>query len=809
MEHNKHMPPPHQDFCTAKPLNLSTPEEHVRQDTEKWLVSELNYARENIDIEYRIRVGSRRLKADVVVFNRERGQELDQHKNVVGIVECKQSSMEEAEEQLKTYMAVSSSCEWGVAATRDARQFYRRLQGGEIERIHAIPPFGVSIDQVVRLKKSDLKPAANLKLRFKSILYHLYSNTNIQSRTRLCNEMTKILFCKIYDERLESETPIFQCTPGKTYEQVKQDIQENLWSQVLSDLDSTDAFQAKEEIILDANSVAYVVGELERLSLLKTDHDVIGAAFEVFAERYFIGEKGEFFTPRVAVTNAIKFIDPNYSDTIIDPACGSGGFLIQALEHVWGKIKTSETDKKRKIKRAPDYIFGIDKEPDLVKVARSYMALIGDGHTKIVDADSLKPIDKWSERSRVTLTDNVGQLKKFDIVITNPPFGSNIKVTHKYILENYELGHLWEKQENDNRWKKSDEVAPTDPQILFLELCIKLLKDRGTMCIVLPESVFGNPKEGYVRQWLLDNTTILAVWDCPQTLFLPHTNTKTCMLFLKKEKIGIQKILMSHLQKVGHDQRGVEITKNGGSVDEDFSLAVNDWFNHPIDQERTWLGEVSRFVYSDDLDAENRLIPRDHFLRDHTYSHECTLGSLKDQGLVTVKTVPCDVRQREYSQSGNIAFLRTSDIGFLELRLPLKRVAEEIYEREKIKQDVQAFDILVVKDGTLRIGETVMLLEDDVNVVLQGHFYKIRVVNSKLLNPFFLYWAMVQAHSSILSRALVQVTLSSITTDRLNQTVIPFPDKEQQDSISKEVERILRQRKKFRNEFQKISGIWN
>ena len=798
-------PPPdsaqNRDYCTNKPVDSSEAEERGRQDTEKWLVSELNYARENVDIEYRIRVGSRRLKADIVVFNRERGPELDQQKDIVGIVECKQSSIEEAEEQLKTYMAVSSSCDWGVAATKDARQFYRRFHSGEIERIHAIPPFGMSIGQVVRLKKSDLKPAANLKLRFKSILYHLYSNTNIQSRTRLCNEMTKILFCKIYDERLEFDVPFFQCTPGKTYEQVKQDIQDNLWSQVLSDLDSTDAFHTNEEIVLDANSVAYVVGELERVSLLGTNHDVIGAAFEVFAERYFIGEKGEFFTPRVAVANAVKFLDPNYSDTIIDPACGSGGFLIQALEHVWGKIKTSETDKQWKTKRAPDYIFGIDKEPDLVKVARSYMALIGDGHTKIVDADSLKPIDKWSERSRVTLTDHTGQLRQFDIVVTNPPFGSLIKVGHSYILRNYDLGHLWEKQKNDNRWRKSNKVTPTDPQILFLELCIRLLKDGGTMCIVLPESVFGNPTEGYVRQWLLDNTMILAVWDCPQTLFLPHTNTKTCMLFLRKEKTGIQKILMSHLQKVGHDQRGAEITKEGG-VDEDFSLAVEDWVNQPTEQERTWRGKVSRFVYSDDLDTENRLIPRDHFLRDHTYSRESTLGDLQDQGLITIKTVPCKVKQREYSETGEVPFLRTSDIGFLELRLPLKRVPVEIYEREKVKQDVRAFDILVVKDGTLRIGETVMLLEDDVNIVLQGHFYKIRVANVEFLNPFFLYWAMVQAHSSILSRALVQVTLSSITTDRLHQTVISFPDKKQQDFIGKKVECILRQRKKFRCDFR-------
>ncbi|MCY4223197.1 MAG: N-6 DNA methylase, partial [Bacteroidetes bacterium] len=774
------------------------------QDTEKWLVSELNFAPENIDIEYPIHAGSRRLKADIVVLRCERANNLDQHKDIIGIVECKQSSIESAEDQLKTYMAVSSSCEWGVAATKDARQFYRRLYNGEIERIHAIPPSGMTVDQVERLRKSDLKPAINLKLRFKSILFHLYSNTNIQSRTRLCNEMTKILFCKIYDERLESDVPIFQCTPGKSYEEVKQDIQDNLWKQVLSDLGSSDAFKDDEGIILDADSVAYVVGELERVSLLNTGSDVVGAAFEVFAERYFIGEKGEFFTPRIAVINAIKFLDPHYSDTIIDPACGSGGFLIQALEYVWKKIETTETDKEWKTRHAPDYIFGIDKEPDLVKVARSYMALVGDGHTKIVDADSLKPLEKWSERSRVTLTNSNGQLKKFDIVVTNPPFGSQIKVNHRYILSNYELGHQWRKQKSNNRWIKSKEVVPTAPQILFLELCIKLLKDGGTMCIVLPESVFGNPKEGYVRQWLLDNVQVLAVWDCPNTLFLPHTSTKTCMLFLKKNKVIRQEILMSHINKVGHDQRGAEIRVNDESIEEDFSLAIEDWRNSHVTVNDSWRGKVSRFIFSENLDSENRLVPRDFILNDTQNIDGCSLLDLELQQIIDIKTIPCNVRAREYSQDG-VPFLRTSDLGVWEKRPTQKRVPLEVYNREKARQDVQVFDILMVKDGGQLIGEAVILLEDDTKMLIQGHFYKIRVMDPNRLNPFFLYWALVQAYLSIQSRILIQSTLGSMTKDRIREIIIPFPDQEQQKVIGEEVEHILRERKRFRNEFEKIT----
>ena len=671
------------DFCTGKPVNFSKPEEPVRQETEKWLVLELGYNKDCMDIDPRIRAGSRYLKPDIVVLTHERSLKIDPHKDILGMVETKPESMEEAEKQLLSCMAVSSSCQWGVAATKDARQFYRRHSDGKIGRVHAIPISGMSVDQVVRLKKSDLKPAVNLKLRFKSILYHLYSNTNIQSRTRLCNEMTKILFCKIYDERSDLDVPIFQYTPEETRREVKRKIESKLWKHVLTDLESTDVFDKKEGIILDEDSVAYVVGELERVSLLKTEYDVIGAAFEVFAERYFIGEKGEFFTPRVAVINAIKALNPSYAQSIIDPACGSGGFLIQALKHVWSKIEENSINKKQERKQAPNYIFGIDKEPDLVKVARSYMALIGDGHTSIVDADSLKPVNKWSERSRVKLTDREGCLKQFDMVITNPPFGSNIFVEHHYILENYELGHLWSKDNKTGNWIKQNKTVRTSPQILFLELCIKILKENGLMCIVLPEGIFGNPTEGYVRQWLLENVKIIAVWDCPQSLFLPHTNTKTCMLFVQKEKVRDQKILMSLLHKTGHDQRGVETRLENGKLDEDFSIALEDWIKSREDKSFS-KGKISKFVTGKDFDKENRLVPRAYLQNKIEFSEGCELGNLENKGFISIKTVSCNVKAKEYIIDGDIPFVRTSDLAVMELRPPPSKKFQQMFMIEKI-----------------------------------------------------------------------------------------------------------------------------
>ena len=795
------------DYATGKPIDLSKPEEPVRQDTEKWLVEELEYKKSRLDIEYRIRAGSRRLKPDIAIFRKDRESDLNQQRDILGLVETKSKSIPEAEEQLHSYMAVCSSCEWGVAATADARQFYRRMPNGDIERIHAIPPHGVSINESVRLKKSDLIPAVNLKLHFKSILYHLYSNTNIQSRTRLCNEMTKILFCKIYDEKLDGDIPYFQVLPDKTRFQIKKDIENRLWKPVLRDLETTGIFQKNERIALDPDSVIYVIGELERLNLSETDCDVIGAAFEVFAERYFVGEKGEFFTPRIAIKNAVKMLNPQYSNTIIDPACGSGGFLIYTLEHVWDTIETSPLNREEARRRSPSFIYGIDKEPDLVKVARAYMTLIGDGSTSIADTDSLKPYDEWNEKVRAMLADESGEMPEFDFVFTNPPFGADIKIKHRNVLKNYDLGHKWTLNEDLSRWFKSNETEPTDPQILFLELCVNLLKEGGRMCIVLPEGVLGNVKEEYVRQWLLDNTTILAIWDCPDVLFLPHTHTKTGILFLEKSKTANQSIMMSVISKCGHDARGAEIRSENGELVEDFSKALVDWQNHPSENQintRNWEGEVSVIVPSNDIIDQRILVPRLYQLEHKLGSVTKKLGELEAEGIISIKTVSCNVRQSEYDEYGEIPFVRTSDLGVLELRPTIQSVPLAIYERERELQDLCPLDILIIKDGEYRIGEPVMLQEDDLNIVVQGHFYKIRVLDDELLDPYFLVYTLRKSQPFIFESTIVQATVSSMTISRMREIPIAYPNVDEQASIANEMRKILEQRRIHRQMLEEL-----
>ena len=796
------------DFATGKTIDLSKPEEPVRQDTERWLVDELGYEKNRLDIEYRINVGSRKVRPDITIFRKQIRPDLDQHKDILGLVETKSKSISEAEGQLRSYMAVCSSCEWGVAATGDTRQFYQRKPNGEIERIHAIPPYGVSIDQSIRLKKSDLRPAVNLKVRFKSILYQLYSNANINNRTRLCDEITKILFCKIYDERLNRAEPYFQVLPDKTNFQIRMNIQKNLWEPVLIELEETAGiFKKNQKIDLDPDSVRFVAGELEQLSLLNTDHDVTGAAFEVFAERYFVGEKGEFFTPRIAIKNAIKMLDPQYTNTIIDPACGSGGFLIYALEHIWDATGTSGLNKEATRRQSPSFIYGIDKEPNLVKVARAYMALIGDGKTNIADTDSLMRFGDWNEKARSMLADDNGNIKEFDFVFTNPPFGADIKVESHSILKHYDLGHKWTKPKNSLRWVKSDQTKSTEPQILFLELCVNLLKEGGRLCIVLPEGVFGNTKTGYVRQWLLENTTILAVWDCPEPLFLPHTDTKTCMLFAERSKSFNQSIMMSFISECGHDRRGAEIKDVNGELKEDFSKALADWHDRPPENSvdpQAWSGSISAMVQGGNLIDDNLLVPRLYLLQPEIGPATKLLGDLETEGIISIKTVNGVVKESEYDDKGEIDYVRTSDFGVMELRPSVRKVPLTVYKRVRKTQDLQPLDVLVINSGKYLIGESLMLSKDDVKIVVQNKFYKIRVLDNSKIDPYFLLYALRKSQSFIRDSALSQSTLSSISIGRMRSIPIPYPSSSEQVEIGKEMREILQER---RDALQKLDSF--
>ncbi len=249
-----------------------------------------------------------------------------------------------------------------------------------------------------------------------------------------------------------------------------------------------DIFDKSEEITLKPAVLGFVVGQLQPYSLVNTPVDVKGIAFQAFVYAHQRGERGEFFTPATIVDLATKILQPKDDERVCDPACGSAGFLIGCMQQVWDRIDANRTDlteAKRqdlKIKYASDYVRGSDINPDLAKVAKMHMILYEDGHAGICSVDGLASMEIIKKESKGNI--DVGL---FDVIVTNPPFGTKGKITDKNILKQFGVAKSWKRIKGTDTFEVTKkQQAGVVPDILFIERCIDLLDEDGRMAIVLP-----------------------------------------------------------------------------------------------------------------------------------------------------------------------------------------------------------------------------------------------------------------------------------------------------------------------------------
>lgn len=377
---------------------------------------------------------------------------------------------------------------------------------------------------------------------------------------------------------------------------------EALFTQVKDDYPTI--FKKAETIDLKPVVFAYLVSQLQMYSLLESDIDVKGRAYEEIVGSNLRGDRGEFFTPRNICRMAVAMLDPNEKQLVLDPACGTGGFLITAMNHVIEKIRAAEMAKwGNNLKRAEDavkgrirkfaeqFIVGMDFNPDLVKASKMNMVMNNDGAGSLFQANSLEASPTWDP-------DLVERkiMGRVDILFTNPPFGSKIPVTEPSILEKYDLGHTWNYDKSTDRWKMNEAIHKSQPpEILFIERCVKFLtRGTGRAAIVLPDGILGSPGLGYVREWILANTRILASIDLHPDTFQPDVSIQTSVLILERKsddliavetaagKINDYPVFMAVAGHVGHDKRGNKTyvrDRKGNEVIEESEELVKEWEN--------------------------------------------------------------------------------------------------------------------------------------------------------------------------------------------------------------------------------------
>jgi type I restriction enzyme M protein len=545
----------------------ATPEEiDAVQVFSKILVEDYDYPKEYIQTRPQFRVKARPsdtskpYPVDIAVFNKKNKND----DNIWIIIECKKKTRKDGRGQLENYLTFSKA-QLGVRFNGNEKLFLKKIEkDGKVlfEEIPNIPIYGQRIEDIGKFKRKDLKPAYNLKSIFRTMRNYLAGNVVGATRDEvLAQQLINVIFCKIYDEKYTRPDDITSFRAG--IDEKPEDVK----TRILGIFDLVkkkyqDVMDSSDKIMLDAKSLSYVVGELQLFSLTDAERDAVGDAFEVFIDHALKGGQGQFFTPRNVVKMTIDMLDPTTEDLIIDPACGSGGFIIECLRHLWSKVEEEGEKYKwpdneieiEKQKVAIDKIRGIDKDYFLGKVCKAYMAILGDGRGGVFCENSLDVPSNWSTKTREKI-----QLGTFSMVVTNPPFGKKINVEGEKLLSQYDIGYKWKKNKKEGTWEKGKLKDKEAPQYLFIERCIHLLKEGGKMGIVLPDGIFGNDQLGYIRNIISDNCQIVAVVDVPKETFMPHTSTKTSILFVKKLAKKAETdypVFMAVAEKCGHDRRG-------------------------------------------------------------------------------------------------------------------------------------------------------------------------------------------------------------------------------------------------------------
>lgn len=586
---------------------VNSPEERVRQNYICILVKDYGFKLEQMAQEVTVSNSSRgqgRASADILIW--KSAEDKAENNSPIIVIECKAENITIREEDYFQGMNYASwaGADFFVTSNLKETRIFRVIKGKIPKRLDEIIdiPDAKSVIDVKKIEKILKQTKAFTRDEFSKVLlqcHNIIRNNDKLSPEAAFDEISKILFIKIRYERDNTEGQIF--SKERFVKNTKNYIEHNaelgitdakeyyqlLFERTKKEFEDDDLFAENEILRIRENSFEDIVKKLEVYNLSKTSDDVKGIAFEQFLGRTFRGELGQFFTPRTVVDFMVDVLDPQEGEVLCDPCCGSGGFLIKAFEYVRSQIEDDIHQQKEILKKeffddsflqaaddkksdieakvnhyfnqlnteldignknsrlkvlSHDCIFGTDANPRMSRTAKMNMIMHGDGHGGVHHNDGLLNVNGIFEN-------------RFDVILTNPPFGSRIEKTLKITeadkytdtqrIEKYKKRYGNEyltalKQINDNIGEPLLGLFETGKmstltEVLFIERCIKLLKPGGRMGIVLPEGVLNNPKGQTVRDYFESKAKIILITSIPQDVFIASGATvKPSLLFFKK-----------------------------------------------------------------------------------------------------------------------------------------------------------------------------------------------------------------------------------------------------------------------------------
>lgn len=796
------------DYISGIEVKSSPEEIQAVQVFSKQLVLDYGYPKEYIQTRPQWHVRSRpsdikkEYPVDIAIFTDKKKSD----ENIFIIIECKKRNRKDGIHQLEDYLRLSRAS-LGVWFNGEERRFIKKIEkDGKVlfEEIPNIPRFGERVEDIGLFKRSELRQAHNLKLIFNAIRNHLAGNTTGTTRDEeLARQLINLIFCKIFDERFTAQNEIvtfragIEENPNEVRERIN-DLFEKVKGKYPEVLDFS------EKISLDAKSIVYVVGELQNYCLIDAERDVIADAFETFISGALKGGQGQFFTPRNVVQLMVEIASPTEDELVMDPACGSGGFLVESLKYKWKlvekkgkKLNWSETAiAEDKIATAIKSVRGIEKDDFLSKVAKAYMAILGDGKGGIFCEDSLDKPQNWSNKTQQSI-----EFGKLDVILTNPPFGKEIKITGSEKLSQFDLAYQWKNE--GNIWRKTSKLKQEGkPDVLFIERCMQLLRDGGRLGIILPETFFHAPKAKYVVEFIKKHNITFVV-DLPHNTFRPHNNAKCVIMFIQKNRPQQEKITFAVAEEMGHDHLGKLIYRWDPEKMEVDRTKVWDDIKSIMDEIKS--GKSGRYVFDEDSEKvlnNGVIVPRYYWetkekeAEKMAKKQDCKLVSIEqliNEGIIKAfdghGSPPA-----EYKGMGEVPYIRVKDVVNWELyKDPTALIPEQVYLDKKGKtKELRINDIAYVRRGSYRIGSVAMISSFDIKALVTREILLLRVIkkeNKYGLNPYYLLYLLstdiiqMQAFNKI----LIETTLPNIA-NRWKELKLPISNSPEE--VNKITERI-------------------
>lgn len=730
---------------------------------------------------------------DVAVFDSV--ESVGDPAHLLFVIECKQPTESAGVSQMESYYVGEPHASLGVWINNadplaEGAFLYRAKDGRAIMRRRMVkdlprPGEEVAPDIQVLCYNDLISPTEQM---FRTIISDILDkvvahDTVVTRREDQLDQLCNLLLVKLENDkrgRMTPTDPVFfrmRESPAKTAGEIRREFDElvNVYPETFTTAND-------KHLRLDDETISYCVDALAGLRLLDMGVKSVSLAFQVLRSEALKQGEGQYFTPQTVIEAGVRLMDLQQSDIVIDPACGTGGFLVQSMLEMRRKFpKIKDIDLT---KWAQTHIYGIEKDAVGLKLTKAIMQIAGDGSAHCARGDSVRT-HKWRSEFPHLVTPFANG--RFSVVLTNPPFGKNLKVSAK----DCRLSGLTIAQNEDGTYRDL-EIG-----LLFLERAYDLVKDNGRIGIVLPETYFFSSNYSFVLDWIKARLKVEVVANVPMEAFQGFCRAKTNFyVFRKYPKAQVPdnaKIKFRYTvpflnpKTCGIYKDGKPRYKIDASTGEKSATEIDNELIEAVDQFTLGRKCSSRFdVSADDVFRKGVIVPTyfdtrfnlpiERLLKTFNVAG-ITIGELIDRHIICVRAG--HGRPGNDQRIGTVPYIKVSDIRALRMNInPTNMIPQKVAEGfwKGKTSGLEAWDILTPNRASSNIGEFAIIMPGEEQVVLTKEMFVFRVLGDGAIDPFYLFWALcLKAVREQWRRIVLMQTNREDCGDRYREIVIPMP----------------------------------